>query len=177
MLWPSAWHGTGTQWPRPRQPPDGLPRSRAASWLIRDDVEPVADLVNTACVGETPQFVDRVGTFHIDVEAFRKNTDVRCQIAFLTPEVKVGIGMTDTHFRWSPFQRPQRHLRVVRQGRPPLTLLTALGADLAVECNREPGIEPTNNLAEQAIRFVASHRRLSQGATSGMYGHSGAQYL
>lgn len=26
-----------------------------------------------------------------------------------------------------------------------------------------PGIEPTNNLAEQAIRFVAIHRRLAQG--------------
>jgi hypothetical protein len=26
-----------------------------------------------------------------------------------------------------------------------------------------PGIEPTNNLAEQAIRFVAIHRRLTQG--------------
>jgi transposase len=27
----------------------------------------------------------------------------------------------------------------------------------------EPGLEPTNNLAEQAIRFVAIHRRLTQG--------------
>jgi hypothetical protein len=27
----------------------------------------------------------------------------------------------------------------------------------------EPGIEPTNNLAEQAIRFVAIHRRMTQG--------------
>ena len=27
----------------------------------------------------------------------------------------------------------------------------------------EPGVEPTNNLAEQAIRFVAIHRRLTQG--------------
>jgi len=26
-----------------------------------------------------------------------------------------------------------------------------------------PGVEPTNNLAEQAIRFVAIHRRLTQG--------------
>jgi transposase len=30
----------------------------------------------------------------------------------------------------------------------------------------EPGIEPTNNLAEQAIRFVAIHRRLTQGTRS-----------
>jgi transposase len=29
-----------------------------------------------------------------------------------------------------------------------------------------PGIEPTNNLAEQAIRFVAVHRRLTQGTRS-----------
>lgn len=32
-----------------------------------------------------------------------------------------------------------------------------------------PGIEPTNNLAEQAIRFVAIHRRLTQG-TRGLAG-------
>ncbi len=30
----------------------------------------------------------------------------------------------------------------------------------------EPGIEPTNNLAEQAIRFVAIHRRITQGTRS-----------
>jgi transposase len=30
----------------------------------------------------------------------------------------------------------------------------------------EPNIEPTNNLAEQAIRFVAIHRRLTQGTRS-----------
>lgn len=29
-----------------------------------------------------------------------------------------------------------------------------------------PGVEPTNNLAEQAIRFVAIHRRLTQGTRS-----------
>jgi transposase len=29
-----------------------------------------------------------------------------------------------------------------------------------------PGIEPTNNLAEQAIRFVAIHRRITQGTRS-----------
>jgi transposase len=29
-----------------------------------------------------------------------------------------------------------------------------------------PGVEPTNNLAEQAIRFVAVHRRLTQGTRS-----------
>ena len=30
----------------------------------------------------------------------------------------------------------------------------------------EPGIEPTNNVAEQAIRFVAVHRRMTQGTRS-----------
>ena len=30
----------------------------------------------------------------------------------------------------------------------------------------EAGIEPTNNLAEQAIRFVAIHRRMTQGTRS-----------
>ena len=30
----------------------------------------------------------------------------------------------------------------------------------------EPDVEPTNNLAEQAIRFVAIHRRLTQGTRS-----------
>jgi transposase len=34
-----------------------------------------------------------------------------------------------------------------------------------------PGIEPTNNLAEQAIRFVAIHRRMTQG-TRGKAGQS-----
>jgi hypothetical protein len=29
-----------------------------------------------------------------------------------------------------------------------------------------PGVEPTNNLAEQAIRFVAIHRRITQGTRS-----------
>ena len=32
-----------------------------------------------------------------------------------------------------------------------------------------PGIEPTNNLAEQAIRFVAIHRKITQG-TRGIKG-------
>jgi transposase len=34
-----------------------------------------------------------------------------------------------------------------------------------------PGVEPTNNLAEQAIRFVAIHRRLTQG-TRGIMGQT-----
>jgi transposase len=35
----------------------------------------------------------------------------------------------------------------------------------------EPGVDPTNNLAEQAIRFVAIHRRLTQG-TRGQTGQT-----
>jgi transposase len=30
----------------------------------------------------------------------------------------------------------------------------------------EPNVEPTNNLAEQAIRFIAIHRRITQGTRS-----------
>ena len=32
----------------------------------------------------------------------------------------------------------------------------------------EPGVEPTNNLVEQAIRFVAIHRRITQGTQGEM---------
>ena len=66
-------------------------------------------------------------------EAFKKNADASCQVAFLTPGVKPTLGMTDAYFRWSPFQRPQRHLRVVKRGESPLTLLTAFAPKLAVE--------------------------------------------
>ncbi len=37
--------------------PDG---SRAAWWLARDSVKPIADLVNTAKPGAPPRFGDRV---------------------------------------------------------------------------------------------------------------------
>ena len=66
-------------------------------------------------------------------EAFKKNGDVSCQVAFLTPGVKANLGMTDTYFRWSSFQRPQRHLQVVKRGESPLTMLTAFAAKLVVE--------------------------------------------
>lgn len=65
-------------------------------------------------------------------EAFKKRPDVTCQIAFLTPGVRATLGMTDTYFRWSPLSRPQRHLRVVQQGRS-LTLLTAFGPQLPIQ--------------------------------------------
>ncbi len=65
-------------------------------------------------------------------EAFRKRPDVNCQLAFLTPDVRATIGMTDTYFRWSPFSPPQRHLRVVQQGQS-LTSLTAFGLQLPIQ--------------------------------------------
>ena len=44
----------------------------------------------------------------------------------------------------------------------------ALGFAATVGCKQqcfitEPDMDPTNNLAEQAIRFVAIHRRMTQG--------------
>ncbi len=43
--------------------PDG---SRAAWWLARDSVKPIADLVNTAKSGAPPRFGDRVGSFRAE---------------------------------------------------------------------------------------------------------------
>lgn len=65
-------------------------------------------------------------------EAFKKRPDVNGQIAFLTPGVRATVGMTDTYFRWSPFSRPQRHLRVIQRGQS-LTLLTAFGPQLPIQ--------------------------------------------
>jgi hypothetical protein len=45
----------------------------------------------------------------------------------LTPGVPASVGMSDVYYRWSKFSRPTRHLKVVRQGEGPLTLLTAFG--------------------------------------------------
>jgi hypothetical protein len=66
-------------------------------------------------------------------EAFQKRADVSCQVALLTPGVQATVGMTGTYFRWSPFSRPQRHLRVVQEGESPLTLFTAFAPKVAVE--------------------------------------------
>src|SRR5437016_6293992 len=41
------------------------PPSRAAWWLARDDVKPIADLVNTADPGKGVKFIDRVGKFQV----------------------------------------------------------------------------------------------------------------
>ena len=40
--------------------------SRAAWWLARDGVKPVADLVNTSKPGDAPRFGDRVGSFQAE---------------------------------------------------------------------------------------------------------------
>jgi hypothetical protein len=66
-------------------------------------------------------------------EAFQKDPEVRCDVAFLTPGVTPTTGMTDTYFRWSKFSQPQRHLRVDQAGEGPLTLLTAFGPALKVD--------------------------------------------
>src|SRR5437870_1192986 len=42
--------------------------SRAAWWLARDDVKPIADLVNTAGPGKPPAFADRVGKFRVEAD-------------------------------------------------------------------------------------------------------------
>jgi len=66
-------------------------------------------------------------------EAFKINRDASCQVALLTPGVEGTVGMTDTYYRWSPFSRPQRHLRVVHEGDSPLVLLTAFCPRLDVK--------------------------------------------
>ena len=47
---------------------DGATASRAAWWLARDGVEPVADLINTAKPGRRASFRDRVGAFAVEAE-------------------------------------------------------------------------------------------------------------
>jgi hypothetical protein len=65
-------------------------------------------------------------------DALRKLPDVRCQVALLTPGVEASIAMSDVYYRWSPFSRPTRHLRVVQQGEDTLTLLTAFGPAIPI---------------------------------------------
>jgi len=65
--------------------------------------------------------------------AFRKAPEVRCEIALLTPGAEASIATSDVYYRWSPFSRPQRHLKVVQQSDRPMTLLTAFGPELAIE--------------------------------------------
>ena len=46
-------------------------------------------------------------------------------------------------------------------------------AQVTFNSSRPPGIEPTNNLAEQAIRFVVIDRKITQGSRS----ESGQKWL
>ena len=69
-------------------------------------------------------------------QAFEKEPDAHCQIAFLTPGVKASVQMTDAYYRWSRFSRPPRHLRVVQQSDQPMTLLTALGPKIEIEAKQ-----------------------------------------
>ena len=65
-------------------------------------------------------------------QAFTKQADASCRVAFLTPGVKASVHTTDVYYRWSPFSRPPRHLKVVQQGDGPMTLLTAFGPKISV---------------------------------------------
>jgi len=65
--------------------------------------------------------------------AFTKLPDVSCQVAFLTPEVKATVGMSDVYFRGYAFRQPVRHLRVVQESDGPMTLLTAFAPKLRLE--------------------------------------------
>jgi hypothetical protein len=65
-------------------------------------------------------------------QAFTKQADASCQVAFLTPGVKASVHTTDFYYRWSPFSRPPRHLKVVQEGDGPMTLLTAFGPKINV---------------------------------------------
>jgi transposase len=55
-----------------------------------------------------------------------------------------------------------KHLPATREARN-LAKRFADHADSYFRFITEPGVDPTNNLAEQAIRFVAIHRRMTQG--------------
>ena len=65
-------------------------------------------------------------------EAFKKLPEVNCDVAFLTPDTKASVGMTDAYYRWTQFSQPTRHMKVVREGSESMTLLTAFGAKAAL---------------------------------------------
>lgn len=65
-------------------------------------------------------------------EFFAKKDDVSCDVAFLSPDVKATIAMTDTYYRYGLFAHPQRHLKVVQDDDEPLVLLTAFAPKLVL---------------------------------------------
>jgi transposase len=69
----------------------------------------------------------------------RVRNDLNCAVVFEAPE---------TNEAWNIENRFREHL------------------DSYFQFITTPGVEPTNNLAEQAIRFVAIHRRMTQGTRS-----------
>lgn len=84
-------------------------------------------------------------------EAFEKDPQVHCDVAFLSPGVKASVGMSDVYYRWSKFSQPTRHLRVDQQtDGPPMTLLTAFGRILDVKQQGNTYRGSTNG-----IRWVA----------------------
>ena len=56
-------HGAGP----PPAPQPGAGTSRAAWWMLRDDVKPIAELVNSAEPGTRPAFKDQVGRFKVKI--------------------------------------------------------------------------------------------------------------
>src|SRR5262249_38212344 len=66
---------------------------------------------------------ERGSTVYEDHLAIKE--DVRCEAAFLTPEVRPIQATSDVYYRYGPYSQPTRHLKVVREGEQPLTLLTA----------------------------------------------------
>ena len=66
-------------------------------------------------------------------EAFKRLPDVRCQVAFLTPDVRATVRTSDVYYRWSKFSLPTRHLNVVQHSGRPMTLLTAFGPTLDIQ--------------------------------------------
>ncbi|MDP6113015.1 MAG: heparinase II/III family protein [Planctomycetota bacterium] len=63
-------------------------------------------------------------------EHFVKKEEVSCEIAFLRPDVKATIAMTDTYYRYGLFALPQRHLKITQNAEKPQVLLTAFATKL-----------------------------------------------
>ncbi len=67
-------------------------------------------------------------------EAFQKDPQVKCDVAFLSPTVKASVGMSDLYYRWSKFSQPTRHLRVDQTSDgAPMTQLTAFSPKIHVK--------------------------------------------
>ena len=63
----------------------------------------------------------------------KKRDDVQCEVAFLTPRIKATLAMSDPYFRYGPFARPPRHLKVVQEGEEPMALLSVFSPKIALD--------------------------------------------